>query len=472
MSLADDKKAERAERARRNGRKSLGPKSESGRERVKMNATKDGLRAKTYPLAGETDVAAEREGEWHAYYQPGSPAAIHLANEAARSSVVADRCERFRKARRKDQGRKTRKNFARRGRRQLDRVMKGGPADPLKAMKELATFSAGCARLAEDLANVMIDIRRDGYLPADLCWLTILHHGIDPVPESLAANVTAYTIWILNLGATPGVAPEECAARLDPAARPLALRGLAREELMPADPRVCAERLLTLIGQQRERYLAEAQRFRKEDDEPELERLLEESETLSEKDARKVKLSHSEARITFNRSVQLLYQILDRDRDENREGGNEQRGSGDSNGSADEAAAASRLHQEEAAVEGPLPTPAEGSPGPGDEILTNEPRIAPEARAQAAPPREEPAQVPAPARVVPQAVPQGATGAQKAPLAAPPRPVTPGPGFGFLHATPYRGPVPPVRTPGHSVGPRPAPGPGPGPLPQAPGAGA
>jgi hypothetical protein len=81
MSLTPEEKERRAQRSRRNGAKSRGARSLETRRRSCLNALKAGLRAKTYLLPHETEAAAARSRQWHDWYQPESPAAIHLTDE-------------------------------------------------------------------------------------------------------------------------------------------------------------------------------------------------------------------------------------------------------------------------------------------------------------------------------------------------------------------------------------------------------
>jgi hypothetical protein len=184
------------------------------------------------------DAAAQ--AEWNARYRPNSPASVYHAKQCARASVVADRCERFARARIADQKRKAVRNFQRRGPRRVKRIMARIPKDRLGSVNALAQFSDGCRRLASILAGSIEFVSSRGFLlPAEIDT-AIWAHGIWPVRESLPTDVTAYTLYILNLGCTPGVAPAELDARLDPASRPLALRGLSRTRSCRRIPRSAA----------------------------------------------------------------------------------------------------------------------------------------------------------------------------------------------------------------------------------------
>src|SRR5690349_3664195 len=124
MDLTPEEKARRAEWSRTNGRRSRGPTSEAGRRRSSMNALGDGLTARTFALPGEAEAAATRSETWHNWYDPQSPASVHLTSECARATSVADRCEGFRKARLKQQRQSVKRNWQRRRQRRVEALQK------------------------------------------------------------------------------------------------------------------------------------------------------------------------------------------------------------------------------------------------------------------------------------------------------------------------------------------------------------
>ena len=150
---SDDERQKRAERARENGRKGRGATSAAGAARSTLNGLDWGLRAQTYPLPGEEDTDAAAQAEWNARYRPSSPAAVYHAQQCARASVIADRCERFARARITDQKRKAVRNFKRRGPRRVKRILARITEDRLGAVQALAEFSDGCRHLASILAR-------------------------------------------------------------------------------------------------------------------------------------------------------------------------------------------------------------------------------------------------------------------------------------------------------------------------------
>ena len=398
--------------------------SAAGAARSKLNGLDWGLRAQTYPLPGEEDADAAAQAQWNAWYGPGSPAAGYHAKQCARASVIADRCERFARARIADQKRQAVRNFRRRGPRRVKSIIARIPQDRLGAVQALAEFSDGCRKLASLLAESIGFVSSRGHLLPEEIDTVIWTHAISPVPKSLATDGTAYTLSILNLGCTPDVAAAERDARLDPASRPLALRDLPREELMPADPKVCTERLRALIQQKSDEYQLEADRLQKECDEPELARMLDEAEFLSDADARRWKRCHAEQRLTFRGSEQALYKALERDR----EAGDDRNEDAGAAGGASPEPQTPRGECDPPGREGagrageglgpPLAAPLAG----GEWVSPTEPRIASEASPQMMSQTEDRAQEAGTGQGVPSCVPGGAGDSHDVapPPAAPP----------------------------------------------------
>jgi hypothetical protein len=360
---------------------------------------------------------------------------MYHAKQCARATVIADRAERFARARIADQKRKAVRNFQRRGPRRLKGILARVRQDRVAAFNDLASFSDGCDHLAAVLDGAIKVLSSRGYLVPEAIDTVVWTHGIEPGPRSLATDITSYKLYILNLGCTPGVAAAERDVRLDPASRPLALRELPREALLPADPQVCHEQLRALIQEKTEEYLAEADRLRKECDEPELARMLEEAELLSDADAKRWQRCHAEQRLSFLRSEQALYKALERDREAGDDrsdgpGSAGEGGSGEINDREAEAAAAEcagpagdPLPQGDGAGLVDRPHPALGHSLPGSAgVSPREPRIAAEPAAQMPSQREDPAQEEGAGQGVPSGAPGGAGhGHHRSPPAAQPR---------------------------------------------------
>jgi hypothetical protein len=248
-------------------------------------------------------------------------------------------------------------------------------------------FSDGCARIAHEFRVLRDTVAARGYLVPEEVAIAFLWYGIWPVEESLATHVTGYTLYMLNLRCTPDVAPEEWAARLDPANRPVVLRRISSEDLVPADPRVCAERLSAMFEKKREEYQAEADRLRHDVEEPAYLRKLKKATILTGADARWASRNYTDARIGFDRAHKALYQTLERDRELELDRGDHTGSSGPSGSEELRGCAGAAA----AAASDPLPVPPdEVTPSPGegqaaaadartdgDQKSPNETRIAP-----------------------------------------------------------------------------------------------
>jgi hypothetical protein len=433
------------------------PRASPGKSRNRR-----GLRAKTYSLPHETQDAAERADAWHDHYRPDSPAALHLTNEAARASVLADRVEAFRQACIEGQVDRVVRNQKRRGPRRVKAILNRKVEDKVRTLRDMERFSDGCARIAHEFRVLRDTVASRSYLVPEEVAIAFLWYGIWPVEESLATHVTGYTLFMLNLRCTPGVAPEEWAARVDPANRPVVLRRISSEDLVPADPRVCAERLCAMLQKKREEYQAEADRLRREVEEPAHQRKLKKASILTGADARWASRNYTDARIGFDRAHKALYQTLERDRELELElAGNDENGSSGQRGSDELSGSDVPVT---APASDPIPVPPEEasqSPGEvqgaaenarpyGDQKSPDETRIAPSDLTEVPPSRQVTAQESDPVQGVPFCAQSG--------VAAPPmdRPPAPRP-HAFAKSRSA------IQSRFHGLGPSPVPGQAPGP---------
>src|SRR5438270_12353236 len=140
MSLTAEQKRDVS---RQNGRKSKGP-SEQGRLRSRYNALKHGLRAETLVLPDEDPaMIAARASAWGEYYQPESPAAIHLTDQCVRATLLADRCDRFQAAALSRQMREAEERWDRDQEDRLERIKTLMREDPGAALVELQRLVMG-----------------------------------------------------------------------------------------------------------------------------------------------------------------------------------------------------------------------------------------------------------------------------------------------------------------------------------------
>lgn len=90
----------RAEINRRNAQLSTGPRSDAGKERVRFNALKHGIRARTAVLPGEEDAFNARLDAWTSDLQPRDEVERFLVARAVEVSCQLDRASRAREVRR------------------------------------------------------------------------------------------------------------------------------------------------------------------------------------------------------------------------------------------------------------------------------------------------------------------------------------------------------------------------------------
>jgi hypothetical protein len=342
---------------------------------------------------------------------------------------LADRVDGFRQACIEDQVDKVTRNQRRRGPRRVKAILKRRPEDGLETLRAMERFSDGCATIASNFRTLRDRIAARGYLVPDELEMAFLWFGVGSVEESVATHVRGYTLYMLNLRCTPGVPPEEWAARLDRANRPAALLAISDEDLIPADPRVCAERLCAMFENKREEYLAEADRLRREVEEPANLRQLKKASILTGADARWASRNYTDARIGFDRAHKALYQTLERDQqlELDREGDD---GSSGPTGSAELSGSDVPVA---AAPSDPLPVPLEEvtqSPDEGqgaaadarpevEQKSPNGTQIAPLVLMEVPPSQPETAQHPRPDHGVPFCAPGGIAEPQPSPRLAP-----------------------------------------------------
>jgi len=114
-----DPSTEQSNGSRQNGKRSQGRASPGAKANPALDPTMAELRAQTIALAHESILRSERANQWHEFYKPQSLIAVHLVNECARSSLLADRVEQFRQAELEKQVRQEEKAFRRRERRRV-----------------------------------------------------------------------------------------------------------------------------------------------------------------------------------------------------------------------------------------------------------------------------------------------------------------------------------------------------------------
>ena len=302
--------------SQKNGAKGRGALSPETKQRSSQNARKWGLFAKTVALPHELPAWAERSHVWHTYYGPRSPATMHLTNECARATLIADRCENYRQSTIEQQTRDEHHKWKTGQQRKADRLAKQLRGQPQATVQKLQSFGEGTRLMISGFEELIEDIQSQGHLPQDDLELAVCLFGVAPTQEQIRQDAMAYLVYLHNLGCTPGVSSQVVAEWLKPENRPDVLQNMPVDEVFGADADDNRDLLLEVLNTEVERLRALADRLAREVDEPSLVAVLERASILTEEAARRVTRSHAEARTTYHRASTALWPLLDREKEE------------------------------------------------------------------------------------------------------------------------------------------------------------
>src|SRR5262245_44302329 len=240
--------SQRAAVNRKNAQKSTGPRTPEGKAKSSRNALRHGLCAKTISLPNEDPrTAEERLRAWFDWYEPRSPAAVHLVTECARATLQADRLHRCACAHAADQIYRAMEESDRR--RGVDiRAAKDGidpRYDPVPGLAALATTGAGCRAMLERWVWYRNRLRYDEpTLPTDGPeLLRMLSHPPEAVLKHDPKAWVAHLLVALTLDHDRDARLD---ALFDPAQMPDGLTSDYRRGALP-DRATAASRLSALI---------------------------------------------------------------------------------------------------------------------------------------------------------------------------------------------------------------------------------
>ncbi len=302
--------------SKQNGKRSRGPTSPEGKARSALSAKNSGLRAQTIALDHEPPQYGERCDQWHDFYQPQSPAALHYTNECARASLLSDRCAEYRQAELQKQVREEERTWNRKQQRRLRYLMAKIKTSPGETVGQLKKFGRGVGFLFDSFEGLIDEVRTWGHLPPNLAEIALRVCGCTSEPASIRDNPLAYAIQVNNLGCTPGVSAADIDLWLEPARRPAALGDRPRHEVMSSNPGECRERLLRALEDERDRLRDMEERVTREVDHPSLLEALDRASILTEESARRLARSQTEARTAFHQAWKALVKALAADREE------------------------------------------------------------------------------------------------------------------------------------------------------------
>ena len=195
------------EASRSNGSKGCGAKTEATKKTSAQNARKAGLFARTDALPHEIAEWGQRSQIWLDYYQPQAPATIHLTNECARATLLADRSDHFRQATIENQTQTERKKWLQQQKRKVTDLVSGLDLRVETTLASLLSFGAGVRWVIRGFSNLIDVVRSDGFLTPENLQFGIKLYGVTPTRENMTQRLMPYVVNIYNLGCTPGVSP-------------------------------------------------------------------------------------------------------------------------------------------------------------------------------------------------------------------------------------------------------------------------
>jgi hypothetical protein len=237
---------ERAAINRKNAQKSTGPRTPEGKARSAQNAVRHGLCAKAIPLPNEDPrIADERHRFWLDYYQPVSPAAVHLTTECARATLWADRLHRSACAHATTQIYEAHAAVDRRRGVDIQAAKDGIDAkyDPGPSLKALAATGAGCRAMLERWVWYLSRLRYDEATIPDSGTelLRMLGHPPGAVLKHDPNGWVVHLLQALAMNDGPDDRDALLEALFDPAQMPDELMGQYHRDALPDRDTATAE---------------------------------------------------------------------------------------------------------------------------------------------------------------------------------------------------------------------------------------
>ena len=194
------------EASRSNGCKGRGPQAEASKQISAQNSRKSALFAKTNAMPHELAAWGDRSSLWHEHYQPQTPASLHLTNECARATLLADRCADYRDAVIEQQTANERNNWYQQQKRKVTGLRNELNGDRCEsAVETFQTFGEGVRFMIQGFLELIEIIRNNGFLTTHEVGFAIKLFGVSPTRENIIRYVTPYVINMYNMGCTPGV---------------------------------------------------------------------------------------------------------------------------------------------------------------------------------------------------------------------------------------------------------------------------
>ena len=273
-----------AEQRRVNGRKSLGPISVAGKRASSMNALTHGMRAEKLFLPSESpEMIQEHVTNWVNWYQPESPASIHLMQQCIYATLVSRRTWLALMSATTSQIEDADLAWNQNRNALVAGQSAALPTQPAAALAALKSTGHGCRFVLQSLRDLGDMLARDGSWPMELAGAVVNLFGAESGIDQLGRNETAYRIFLSNLHCLPQT-PEtaDLITKLSaPERRPQALRGVDLRSWLPGRA-VCREWLRGLLAAEIESVSLLEQALRTGKDASDHERLMDQANLLPE----------------------------------------------------------------------------------------------------------------------------------------------------------------------------------------------
>jgi hypothetical protein len=271
-------------------------------------------------LPHEAPDRGERCDHWHNHYNGKSPSSLHLTNQCARATLLADRIDDYTNAQISKQLREDKEKWRRKQKRRA-RYLAGQlqkPPSPREILEEMKAFGAGVGFLIGSFEALIRELRDRGQLCPKGVKSARLMLGIPEEENENRRNRLAYWLTVNTLGCTPEDehAAAELAGWLEPANRPLPMRDQPVEEFLGADAAACRAALSQRFRQEANALRELHTQVVKDVDEPALLEVLQCASILKDDAARRVLRAHADVRATFHKAWRDLVLVLESDEEE------------------------------------------------------------------------------------------------------------------------------------------------------------
>ena len=273
-----------AEQRRVNGRKSLGPISAAGKRASSMNALAHGMRAEKLFLPSESpEMFQEHVQNWTNWYQPESPASMHLMEQCIYATLVSRRTWLALMSATTSQVEDADLAWNQSRNAIVAGQSAALPTQPAAALAALKMSGHGCRFVLQSLRDLGDMLARDGSWPLELAGAVVNLFGAESGIDQLGRNETAYRIFLSNLHCRPQT-PEtaDLITKLSATElRPQALKCVDLRSWLPGRA-VCREWLRGLVAAEIESVSLLEQALRTGKDASDHERLMDGANLLPE----------------------------------------------------------------------------------------------------------------------------------------------------------------------------------------------